>query len=79
MDRLKNLRKDRGFTQIKMQLLTGIDQSDYSKIESGKRHYTYEQCKRIAIALNTSMDYLAGLTDNPAPYPRKPDTSSDHI
>ncbi len=53
-----------------MQHLTGIDQSDYSKIESGKRYYTYEQCKRIAIALNTSMDYLAGLTDEKAPYPR---------
>lgn len=51
-------------------MLTGIDQSDYSKIESGKRYYTFEQCKRIALALNTSMDYLAGLTDIPAPYPR---------
>ena len=51
-------------------MLTGIDQSDYSKIESGKRYYTFEQCKRIAMALNTSMDYLAGLTDEPKPYPR---------
>ena len=53
-----------------MQMLTGIDQSDYSKIESGKRYYTFEQCKRIAMALNTSMDYLAGLTDEKNPYPR---------
>jgi len=53
-----------------MQLLTGIDQSDYSKIESGKRYYTFEQCKRIALALNTSMDYLAGLTDEKKTYPR---------
>lgn len=70
MGRLKDLRKERGYTQVKMQMLTGIDQSDYSKIESGKRYYTFEQCKRIAIALNTSMDYLAGLTDNKEPYPR---------
>lgn len=70
MTRLKALRKSRGYTQIKMQHLTGIDQSDYSKIENGKRYYTFEQCKRIALALNTSMDYLAGLTDCPAPYPR---------
>lgn len=53
-----------------MQLLTGIDQSDYSKIESGKRYYTFEQCRRIALALHTSMDYLAGLTDNDRPYAR---------
>ena len=69
-DRLKQLRKQKGITQIKMQMLTGIDQSDYSKIESGKRYYTFEQCKRIAVALQTSMDYLAGLTDDPRPYPR---------
>ena len=68
--RLKTLRKLRGYTQVKMQILTGIDQSDYSKIEAGKRHLTYEQCRRIAIVLDTSMDYLAGLTDEPAPYPR---------
>ena len=73
MTRLKALRLERGYTQIKMQMLTGIDQSDYSKIESGKRHYTFEQCKRIARALHTSMDYLAGLTDEKAPYPAKPD------
>ena len=70
-ERLKALRKERGFTQIKMQMLTGIDQSDYSKLERGKRYYTYEQCRKIAIALGTSMDYLTGLTDEKAPYPRR--------
>ena len=71
MSRLKELRKMRGYTQIKMQMLTGIDQSDYSKIENGKRNYTFEQCKKIALALDTSMDYLAGLTDEVKPYKRK--------
>ncbi len=71
MNRLKELRLERGFTQIKMQMLTGIDQSDYSKLETGKRYYTFEQCRRIALALDTSMDYLACLTDEKKPYPRK--------
>ena len=71
MSKLKDLRLERGFTQVKMQMLTGIDQSDYSKIEAGKRYYTFEQCRRIALALHTSMDYLAGLTDEKNPYPRK--------
>ena len=71
MTPLKTLRKDRGYSQIKMQMLTGIDQSDYSKIETGKRNMTFDQCRRIAQALETSMDYLAGLTDNPTPYPPK--------
>lgn len=70
VSRLKALRKEKRLTQVQMQLLTGIDQSDYSKIEAGKRYYTFEQCKRIALTLNTSMDYLAGLTDEKKPYPR---------
>lgn len=69
--RLRKLRVARGYTQIQMQLLAGIDQSDYSKIETGRRYMTYEQCRRIALALDTSMDYLAGLTDCPDPYPRQ--------
>ena len=71
MSRLRDLRKEKGFTQVKIQMMTGIDQSDYSKMESGKRYFTFEQCRKLAIALDTSMDYLAGLTDEKKPYPRK--------
>ena len=78
MTPIKALRKSRGYTQIKMQMLTRIDQSDYSKIETGKRGMTFEQCRRIAAALETSMDYLAGLTDDPRPYPRKESTEGDY-
>ena len=56
LSRLRELREEKGYTQIKMQMLTGIDQSDYSKIENGKRYFTLEQLKRIAIVLETSMD-----------------------
>ncbi len=70
MSRLKELRIEKGYTQVKMQILTGIDQSDYSKIENGKRFYTFEQGRRLTIALDTSMDYLAGLTDEKKAYPR---------
>lgn len=70
MSRIRDLRKEKGYTQVKVQMLTGIDQSDYSKIESGKRYFTFEQCRKLAVALDTSMDYLAGLTDEKKPYPR---------
>ena len=73
MNKLKELRLKKGYTQIKMQMLTGIDQSDYSKLENGKRYFTFEQCRKLAIALDTSMDYLADLTDEKKPYPRKSD------
>jgi len=71
MNRLKELRKSKHMTQVQMQMLTGIDQSDYSKIEAGKRYMTFEQCRRLAVALDTSMDYLAGLTDVKTAYPKK--------
>jgi len=74
MNRLKELRKERGYTQVKMQMLTGIDQSDYSKIENGKRYLSFEQCIKVADALNTSMDYLAGRTDQKEPYPKSKKT-----
>ena len=67
---MKELRKAKGYTQVKMQMLTGIDQSDYSKLEKGVRNLTFDQCCRLAQVLETSMDYLAGLTDDPRPYPR---------
>ena len=70
MGRIRDLRKAKGYSQVKMQFLTGIDQSGYSKIETGRRNMTFEQCRRIALALETSMDYLSGLTDEPKPYPR---------
>ena len=69
MTQMKQLRKEKGYSQVKMQMLTGIDQSDYSKIETGKRNMTFEQCRRIADALETSMDNLAGRIADPRPYP----------
>lgn len=52
-------------------MLTGIDKSDYSKIESGKRNLSFEQYRQLAVALETSMDYLAGLADEPNPIPER--------
>ena len=62
MNRLKELRLKRGYTQIKMQMLTGIDQSDYSKLENGKRYYTFEQCRKLDLAdIEYNFFYLTGI------------------
>jgi transcriptional regulator with XRE-family HTH domain len=71
MSKLRKLRRKKGYSQVQVQLLTGIDQSNYSKLEKGCRYLTFEQCKRLAVVLDTSMDYLAELTDEERPYPRK--------
>ena len=71
MTRLKALRLEKGYTQLQLQMLTGIDQGDLSKIENNKRYLNFEQCRSLALALGTSMDYLAELTDEQKPYPRR--------
>lgn len=68
--RLKYLRKIKGFTQIKVQMMTGIDQSDYSRLETDSRYPTVGQAISLAFIFDTSLDYIYGLTDDPAPYPR---------
>ena len=71
MSRFRDLRKKNSLTQLKVQMETGIDQSNYSKIERGIKEPTYYECKALALLFNTSMDYLAGLTDTPVPYERR--------
>ena len=51
-------------------MLTGIDQSDYSRLETDSRYPTVGQAISLAFIFDTSLDYIYGLTDDPAPYPR---------
>ena len=73
MYRIKETRKERGFTQLQVQMKTGIDLSDYSKIERGIRYPTIEQVTRLAVLFGTSIDYLVGITDEKNPYPPNKD------
>lgn len=73
MTRIRALRKEKNLTQLQIRMRTGIDQSNLSKLERGKRTLSFNECEQLAIALDTSMDYLAGLTDVKDPYPRGED------
>lgn len=70
MSRLKELRKNKDLTQLQVQLKTGIDQSNYSKMESGKRKPTSDQAELLSHLFETSVDYIYGFTDDPTPYPK---------
>ena len=50
-------------------------QSMISMVESGQRSLRLEGAAAAAQALGVSLDYLAGLTDNPAPAARRSDQS----
>ncbi|RPF43121.1 DNA-binding XRE family transcriptional regulator [Hydrogenoanaerobacterium saccharovorans] len=69
--RLAELRKEKGYTQVKMQMLTGIDQSNISKMELGIIEPNISMLKEFAKIFDTSIDYLTEFTDERKPYPRK--------
>ena len=62
---LKHLRKSRGYTQVSLQMKTGIEQSLLSKFESGERTPPTETLLRLADFYNVSIDYILCRTDVP--------------
>ena len=62
---LKELRKKRGYTQIAVQMKTGIEQSLLSKFENGERTPPTETLLRLADFYDVSIDYILCRTDNP--------------
>lgn len=63
--RLKQLRKSRGYTQIYLQMQTGIEQSLLSKYENGQRIPPTEALAVLADVYGVSVDYLLCRTDKP--------------
>ena len=41
MSRLKELRKEKGYTQVKMQMLTGIDQRNNLKLKPERKPFGF--------------------------------------
>ena len=62
---LRILRKSKGYTQIALQMKTGIEQSLLSKFESGERIPPTETLVRLADFYDVSIDYILCRTDNP--------------
>lgn len=62
-NRLRELRKSRGYTQVSVQMQTGIEQALLSKFESGERIPPTETLLRLAEFYNVSIDYILCRTD----------------
>ncbi|WP_050637047.1 helix-turn-helix domain-containing protein [Candidatus Stoquefichus sp. SB1] len=58
--RLKKIRKDRGYTQIIVEKITGIDRSTISAYERGERKPSYDNLIILARLYKVSIDYLCG-------------------
>lgn len=61
---LKKIREKRGITQIRLSTEVEVSQEAISAYESGKALPSVETLIKLANFLNTSTDYLLGLTDN---------------
>lgn len=71
MENMKKAREERHLSQVAVQLKTGIDQAQLSKMENGERLPTVEHLQLLAELYNTSFDYLMDRTDEKKPYPPK--------
>ena len=64
-NRLRELRKSRGLTQLALQMQTGIEQALISKFENGERIPPTDTLVKLADFYNVSIDYILYRTDNP--------------
>lgn len=71
MRNIKLVRVTKDYTQLKVQMDTGISQSTLSKYESGDSLPTVDNLIILAKYYNTSLDFLMDLTDERKPYPPK--------
>lgn len=63
--RLKELRRARNMTQLRLAMELNTNQNTISRYESGEREPSIADLIRLADYFNVSVDYLIGRTDNP--------------
>ena len=63
--RLKELRKEKNISHLKLALDLSMNQNTISRYETGEREADYKTLIKIADYFNVSIDYLLERTDNP--------------
>ena len=66
--RIRDLREDRDIKQTQIAHYLQIHQTTYSDYEIGNLNVPIDVFIKLAKFYNTSIDFLAGMTDNPKPY-----------
>ncbi len=66
--RLRDLREDRDLPQRVLAELLHVSQTTYSRYENGGLDIPSGALIALARFYHTSIDYLVGLTEDPAPY-----------
>lgn len=82
-DRLKELRKQHGITQVELAIAIGLERSSIGKYEGKGCIMPSDEVKaKIADYFNVSIDYLLGRTDIPSipsKYQKQPIAESDEL
>ena len=63
--RLKELRKKKGLSQLRLATELNTTQNTISRYETGEREPGIDELIKIADYFNVSVDYLIGRTENP--------------
>lgn len=63
--KLKQIRKSKGISQLKLSLDLNMTQNTISRYETGVREPGINELIKIADYFNISVDYLLGRTENP--------------
>ncbi len=63
--RLKELRKKKGISQLRLATELNTTQNTISRYETGEREPGINELIKIADYFNVSVDYLIGRTENP--------------
>ena len=70
-EKIRHFREDKDYTQNDIAKYLQIHQTTYSDYELGNLNIPVSVLVKLAELYETSIDYLAALTDDPRPYPRK--------
>lgn len=62
--KLKELRKEKGISQLKLAMDLSMNQNTISRYETEERQADYETLIKIADYFKVSIDYLLGRTEN---------------
>ena len=68
-EKIKQLRKDKGLQQKAVAFEVGLDQSNYNKVENGKREPSVEVLQKLSVILGVTVDELLSPDDNKQPVP----------
>ncbi len=68
--RLRELRRQRHLSQLKVAMDLNMNQNSISRYETGEREADYATLIKFADYFHVSVDYLLEHTDDPTPYPK---------